>query len=340
MTSPVLLNNVSLLGQSTAQNKRLADLRSLMDNLSRQITTGVTVENYAGLGTNAGPAQNLHAQLPLLKSYQSNIDTVSNKMTLMNGALGNITDVGNQLITALQTNLQSDPTNVTALRQLAQQGLSTVQEMMNQHYNGQYLFAGSDYSAPPFQDANSLNANFANQAAAFLASGDSAALLTAVSGFSDASLGLSAALTDSSSVTTRITDTLNVDYTVKADDASFQDMLRALTLIANLPLPTGGDVATLNDYHDVMTEAMTMLQQGVTGINNTAQTLAGKFSLVQSAQAQNDADINIVQNQISKFESADTAAAITQMQLLQTQLEAAYQVTGLVSKLSLVNFID
>src|SRR5438105_3884276 len=114
-------NSVSLLGQAIAQSKRLGDLRVTMDSLSREITTGQTADSYSGLGTQAQPLQNLNALQPLLQSYQTNVDTVSNKMTLMNNALTNISTVGNQLISALQTQLQNDPTDIASIRQVAQQ---------------------------------------------------------------------------------------------------------------------------------------------------------------------------------------------------------------------------
>src|ERR1700758_3738676 len=99
-------SNVSLLGQTTAQGERLANLRQQMDNLSREVTTGQIADTYSGLGTKAGSLMNLNSQQPLLQSYQANISNVSNTMTLMNNALTQITNVGTQLVTAIQTQLE------------------------------------------------------------------------------------------------------------------------------------------------------------------------------------------------------------------------------------------
>ncbi len=57
----------------------------------------------------------------------------------MNNALTNISDVGNQLVTAIQTQLQNSPANIQNIQQIAQQGLQTVEAMINQNNNGQYL---------------------------------------------------------------------------------------------------------------------------------------------------------------------------------------------------------
>jgi flagellin-like hook-associated protein FlgL len=42
---------------------------------------------------------------------------------------------------------------------------------------------------------------------------------------------------------------------------------------------------------------------------------------------------------VDKIENADTTQAITELQQVQTQLQASYQVTRITSELSLVNFI-
>lgn len=332
-------SNVSLLGQTNAQSQRLADLRQQMDNLSRQVTTGQISDTYSGLGTSAEPLLNLNSQQPLLQSYQNNIATVSNTMTLMNNALTNISDVGNQLVTAIQTQLQNSPTNLLNVQQMAKQGLQTVEAMINQNNNGKYLFAGSDSGTPPFTDNSTLNSNIQNQATSWLATGDTATYNNTVNGFSATNLGLSAGLAASGNVTTQIGDNQTVDYTIKANQPGFQDIIRALTIVANTPYPSNADVATPADFQSVMNNALTTAQKGVQEINNTTQQLAGKFDLVNAAKTTNTSDLTLVQNQISTLENADTTTAISEMQALQTQLTASYQVTNMVSKLSLVNFI-
>lgn len=332
-------SNISLLGQTNAQSERLASLRQQMDNLSREATTGQVSDTYSGLGTQATPVMSLNSQQPLLQSYLGNISNVSNTMTLMNNALSQITDVGNQLVTAIQTQLQNSPTNLQSVQQIAQQGLQTVEDMINQNNNGQYLFAGSNGSNPPFVDNSTLNSNFVNQINTWLATGNTSTLLNNVNSFSATNLGLSASLATSGNVTAQIGDNQTVDYTINANNAGFQNIIRALTLVANTPYPSPTDTATPAGFQQIMNSALVTAQQGVTQVNAIAETLAGKFDQVNNAKTNNTTDLNLVQNQLSTLTSADTTSAITQMQALQTQLTSSYQVTNLVSKLSLVNFI-
>ncbi len=50
--------------------------------------------------------------------------------------------------------------------------------------------------------------------------------------------------------------------------------------------------------------------------------------------------INIAQNGISNIVSVNQATAITQLQSLETQMEASYSATSEIQKLSLVNYLS
>lgn len=334
-----LTGNVSLLAQSSAQTVRLNDLRARLDDLSRQVATQQKSDTYGGLGTDALNIQYLNKQQPLLESYLNNITKVSTSMTMMNNAMSSIAKVGNNLVSAIQTQIHSGATTVDSIRQIAQQGLKTVEDFLNTELNGRYLFAGSDGSSPPFVDDSTLNSNFITQINAWLASGDTAALNAAVDGFSDAGLGLSAGLAASGNVTARIGDNLNIDYTLKADQAGFQNLIRGLTLMANLPYPTDADVATGSDFNDVVSHALDIVQNAVTDINKSTTQLAGKFNLLKSVQAEHQTDLDLVKTQISQITTADPTEALVKIQTLQTQLTASYQVTSITSQLSLVNYL-
>ncbi len=332
-------NSVSLMGQTTAQSANLTELRQQLNDLSQQVTTGQLSPDYSGLGNNVKPVLDLNGQQPLIQGYQANIDNVSNKMTMMNSALQQMTTVGNNLVAAIQTQLQNSPVNAANIQQIASQGLQTLQDMMNQNIDGQYLFAGSSSSQPPYAGSNIMNSNFNTQIQNWLATGNTSALTTTINGFSATNLGLSASLATSGNVTTQVDANTNVDYTVKGDGAGFQDLIRALALVANTPYPGATNTATGPDFQNLMNYALTTAQKGVNEISTTTQTLAGKFAQVKAIKDQNASDLTIVQNQLSTFTGADTTKAITEMHALQTQLTSSYQVTNLVSKLSLVNYL-
>ncbi|MCK5518992.1 MAG: hypothetical protein KAI61_06215, partial [Alphaproteobacteria bacterium] len=143
-------SNVSFFAQSISQTNRLNNLRSTLDDLQRQITTQKKHETFSGFGTDSLTLQRLRSSQPLLQSYLDNIDKVSNRMNLMNEAMSTISEMGNQLVTAIHVQSQSGQEGIETINQLAQQSLQFVEDLINQTLDGHYLFAGSDVMSQPF----------------------------------------------------------------------------------------------------------------------------------------------------------------------------------------------
>ncbi len=134
-------------------------------------------------------------------------------------------------------------------------------------------------SNPPFVDDSTLNSNFTNQINTWLTTGNTAGLLSATNGFSATQLGLSPALAASGQRDRPRSegDNQTVNYTINADQPGFQNIIRALTLVANLPYPSSSDTATPADFQNVMNNALTTAQQAVQQINSTSADAGGEI---------------------------------------------------------------
>ena len=78
----------SLLVQS------LADMRSRLDDLQRQLGTGQKADTYAGLGLERGLGVGLRAQLSALDGYGDAITNLGMRLDLAQTALGQISTIG------------------------------------------------------------------------------------------------------------------------------------------------------------------------------------------------------------------------------------------------------
>lgn len=334
-------SNISFFAQSTTQSGRLADLRATMDDLQRQATTQKKFDNFSDYGTSSLNIQRLRTDRPLLESYLGNIEAVSTRMDLMSKSLTQISEIGTQMVSAIQLQLQGGEVDMDVINQQAQTGLQFIEDLINQELNGHYLFAGSDVTSPPFIDDSTLNSNFQNQITSWLAGGvTNAQLFATTDAFTAANLGFSSSLATAGTVTARIDHNLDIDYTLKADQAGFQDIVRALSFAANLRYPDSGtDVATQAQFSGALDHVLTVISSGVSGINDVNQQLASKFNLVKSIKESQTSELNLVTTQIDKIENVDLTTVLANLQAMQTQLSASYQVTSIVSQLSLVNFL-
>jgi flagellar hook-associated protein 3 FlgL len=330
--------NVSFLSQTMSQISRLKDLRVSLDDLQRQVTTQKKFDNYGGYGTDSLNLQFLRTTETLTESYIGNIDTVSNRMEMMSNNMTQISKLGNQLLSAVHL---GGATDVSSINPLAQQNLQFVKDLVNQTLDGRYLFGGSDAENPPFVDESTLNSNFINQVNLWLGGGGNAQLTGAMDGFSADNLGLSPGLANAGALTARISHNMDIDYTVKADQPGFQDIIRGLAFFANLkyPDPAAGDLATPAEFDAALKHGVDVLTRGVQEMNDAAKQLVGKVSLMKDIKESHKSDMELLLTQIDGIENMDPSSAIITMQLLQNQLTASYQVTKIVGQLSLVNFL-
>jgi flagellar hook-associated protein 3 FlgL len=273
----------------------------------------------------------------MTEGYLNNIETISPRIEMMSKIMSQLSQLGAQLLSAVH--LRSG-NNIDSVNQLAKQSLSFAEDLINQKLDGRYLFSGSDTENKPFINDGTLNVNFENEVTAWLAGGGNNSLTTAVDGFGAEELGFSSALADSGVVTARVSQSLDIDYTVKADQPEFQDIIRSFAFLANLksPDPNNGDVPTDQEFSDILDHAAGVLGTGVQEMNDANQQLASKFNLMKSLKEVHLSDMDIFQTQIDRIENIDPQSAIINMQSLQNQLTASYQVTKIVGQMSLVNF--
>jgi flagellar hook-associated protein 3 FlgL len=135
----------------------------------------------------------------------------------------------------------------------------------------------------------------------------------------------------------RIDQQVTVDYGITANDAStFEPIIRVLNFLANNgPFNSGSATDTAN-----VTTAGQMLDQAVNSMNNMQGMLGLQKKQLNDSLTVHQTTQNIAQNGISNIESVDQATVITQLQTLETQMEASFSATSEISKLSLVNYLS
>jgi flagellar hook-associated protein 3 FlgL len=128
-----------------------------------------------------------------------------------------------------------------------------------------------------------------------------------------------------------------IQYSVKGNQPAFTDMLQGLSMLTMLSAP-----ATQLDA----SAKSAILQQATTVISQAQGELTvqqGQIGAVQ-AQLQQIADTQqaaaaATTQQVSSMESIDPYADAEQLSALQTQLQASYQVTSMLSQLTLSHYL-
>lgn len=292
--------------------------QSQLNDLNAQISTGFTAQTYAGIAPQATHLVNFRTETAKQQDYINTIDTVNTRLQTMDLSLGQIQNAVQQFRSLLPDGAfnTQQPDIATQAKLLLQQ----VAGFLNVQDGTRYLFGGVDANTPPVSLTN-------------LPTGAAANLTTPVNG-APASGGYYAGGVAIPPV--RIDTQVTVNYGITADDAkTFEPIMRVLNYLAQNG-PFNGNNAT--DVNNV-TLAGQMLDQALQSLTTMRGTLGLQEAQLNSARDVHQNTINIAQNGVSNIVSVDQATAITQLQTLETQLQASFSATSQITKLSLVNYM-
>lgn len=302
-------NNLVLYYMNQNQNN--------LDNLNTQISTGDTAQTYSQIPQQTSQLVDLRAETAQQQGFTNTINVLSTRMQTMNLSLQQVeTSVSSFADTLPDAAFgQSSPT----ISQQAEGLLQQVAGYLNIQDGSGYVFGGTDTSTPPVDLSTLPTAT--------------ASLTTPVNG-PTSSGGYYAGGPAAAPVA--INTGVSVNYSITANNAqAFEPIIRALNYLANQGPFNANNPADQADA----TQAGQLLNHAVTALTN----LQGNLGL-QQAQLNNELKVqqntvDIAQNGISSIVSTNQATAITQLQTLETQLQASFSATSTISKLSLVNYL-
>jgi flagellin-like hook-associated protein FlgL len=133
----------------------MLEMRSQFSDLQRQLSSGLKSDNYAGLGTDGGLTVSLRAQLSQIGSYDDTIDTVGTRIDLMTQVLQQMGNVGNDVKTAAEQNINTNSTPVS-VQQTSQSSLDELLGLLNSQAGDRYLFSGSATDQPAVESMDHI----------------------------------------------------------------------------------------------------------------------------------------------------------------------------------------
>jgi flagellar hook-associated protein 3 FlgL len=292
--------------------------RTQLDTLNGQISTGIQSETYAGIAPQASHLVDFQAQSARQQDFINTINTVSTRMQTMDLPLGEIQSE----VQSFRALLPNGAFN-TAQPDVAAQAKLLLQQVagyLNTQDGTRYVFSGTSATTPPVDLSQ-------------LPTGAAANLTTPVNG-TPATGGYYAG--GDAVPPVRIDQQVTVDYGITANDAStFEPIIRVLNYLANNgPFSSTDTTAQAN-----VTTAGQMLDQALQSLTNMRGKLGLQEQQLNTSLSVHQSTQNIAENGVSNIETVDQATVITQLQTLETQMEASFTATSQITKLSLVNYL-
>jgi flagellar hook-associated protein 3 FlgL len=300
---------ISTLAQNLQMQQYMLQLQNQQNLVAAQVSTGLKSSSYAGIATDATTVVNLTAQQSQDQSYIDTANTLTTRMSTMSAAMSDIQKLVSQFAQGFSTDAYN--TSGTTVQTEAQQLLQEVGADLNSQDGEGYVFSGYQTSSPSFT------------ASALPNPGD---VTTANTAYYGGDNGVQQATIDKG---------VNISYGVTANNPAFEQIIRALNFIANsgsFSQSSSTDEANVSAASQLLTNGLAQLQtlQGNLGlqqaqVNNTQTNLTNAMSLGSST--------------LSNLVSVDSATAITQLNTIQTQLQASYQTVNMLQQSSLVNYL-
>jgi flagellar hook-associated protein 3 FlgL len=305
---------ISSLAQTQQIIQNLTALQNQGFTLQQQIATGIKSQTYDGYAPQAERLVNLNATQAQQQSYIDTINTVSTRLQTMSLATSTMATDLQTFAGELQTNAYN--ASGATIQTQAKGLLAQIGDYLNTQDGEGYVFSGSLASTAPYDPTGLPNP------------GD---LATPVNGAPPN--GYFAGNTDIAQA--RIDTGVSVPYGVTADNTAFEQAIRVLNFLANsgpFDQTNAADVANVNAAEQLLNTAVGQIQQ----VN--AQVGFQQSELDNALQAHQQS-LTLAKGQIGDIENVDSATVITQLNALQTQMQASYQTVSILQGLSLANYL-
>jgi flagellar hook-associated protein 3 FlgL len=343
---------VSTLAQTQDQISRLKDLQFQLGTLQTQISTGKKAQKFSDLGSDVTASIQSRANFNKLDNYIQNIDMSKTRINIMLQGVQGIQKQTKTVIDSLNGQIQAGDIDVTTIRRLAANAYDFVTSTLNQKDGDSYVYAGSDASTQPFSDSGSLDSFYSSLNAQWSAgtltvnppnTDIASEYIARYRAIPQVTQGFSGTLNSAKPVYVRADDQVDINTTVLANDPQMQDIvssLAALKDIGDLNNAPGSTAQEKKDnFYKVFNDITTRMTSAVNKLDNQGSNLAYAQAQLSTIRDSHTAEKATLLDTISDVENVDMTEASVTLQALGTQLQASYQVTAMLNKLSLTNFL-
>ncbi len=301
-----------------------ATVRNQVAQLQEQVATGQVSQTYSGLGTGALTSLNLQPQIAHQTVWQSNIDAAQGRLNVTQTAMTSISSIASQFYASANSLNTSDPATVAGIAQEAKAALQQIGQLLNSKSGDVYVFAGQDTGNPPMPNTDPT-----------VMATDLLASSTATPPFST-TLGTAVAEAEvgqGQRVQVGLLANQNT-LAVSSPPTTGSYMRDTMTALAALSQMTPANAAS------TAATAATQLSGAVSAMSTEAGALGNIQSTLASQKTELSDTSTALTTQLSSIENVDMATAITQLQTLQTQLQASYQIIAQAQTMTLANYIQ
>jgi flagellar hook-associated protein 3 FlgL len=292
---------------------RLMKAESALELSNRQVATGKLADNYAGYSDKTAVMEAARSASARADANAATAMQAAARLDVQDTHLGQLSEIANQIRVAL-TKATADG-DATALMSQLEGYFDQVVGLMNAKDANGYIYAGDNNQTAPVV-VNSLN--------------ELAALPAVADAFVNGTI----------KTEVKIGESHNVEIGLLASDLA-TDLFTLLRQVAQFDAGVGGPFSgtTTPAQQSFLESTMPTAINAQHGVNAQAAANGMHFQMVDQATEQLKAASVVYKGFVSNIEDVDMAQAITQLNQNQVALQAAFQVTSTLNRLSLLDYL-
>lgn len=307
------MTRVASFSQNQSLISGIARNQSDLFNAQQQVNTGKKSNDYKGIAQDASTlvsARSLQSRAETFLRTGSRVQqTLSTNDIQLTAIVDTARDLRQSVVEALGNN------DGSGLPQILEQSLNLIGSALNTQVGGSYVFGGSQIDREPFAPTTLA---------------DLVALPAAADAFQNDSLRAAA----------RVSDSLEVEYGVVADDVA-EPLIGWIRDLAVFDAgPNGAIGGTLSPAQRTQLETtLSTLDAAIAQVQSRQVSNGLKQQQLDQVSDQLQSRADFLETFVADIEDVNIAEAITRLQNDQTALEASYRAFSSISDLSLVRFL-
>jgi flagellar hook-associated protein 3 FlgL len=337
-------------------------IKTQMDKLLEQASTGIVSQTYAGLGANASISLSVEPEIAQQQAYNDNINAASTQMQVTQTALSQISSIASTFYADCDSLNSVDPTAMDNVASNAQQALQEVASLLDSTDGSNYVFAGTDSATAPITDPNSILTSgyytSIQSAVANLATSGAASVISQTLGIAQSN---AAGVSPFSASQSQPAATVNAQLP-QIETGDGQETTVGISASANAFVASSGTTTSGSYIRDIMSSLATLgslsssqinttgfaalvgnvyttLGNAITALNQDAGVLGTTQSNLTAQQTTLTATTTALQSQVANVQNANMTTTLSQLTQTQTQLQASYQCIEGYNSMSLVKYL-
>lgn len=347
----------SNLAMQNTMRQTVSASQSQLLKAQTEVSTGTFADQGIALGYQSGRSVNLTTEKARLNSIVDSNSIVTQRLSASQSSLNNMSsDIQTSLNSLIALSGSEDKTLLNTTTQSLQSQLDAFIASGNTSANGEFLFAGIDTANQPLKsyDANaSAKATFNTALTNYMAANG----IGSMSNFTAAQMQdfVENTLTPmytagnpadvwkndwSSASDTNMTSRVNTAETVQSSTNANSDGFRKFALASVMGIELLGTDINPDVRQYVSKTAISYMGAAVAGVDGQRSALGLSESRVKTANDTITAQVSIVETAFNNLNEVDAYEASTKVNNLLAQMEASYQLTSRLQKLSLANYLS